>query len=35
MGNFDDYEYFDGVYHEFGDTESPCYTGASGSIYVL
>ena len=34
MGTFDDYELFEGVYHCLGDTQFPCYTSASASIYV-
>ncbi len=33
MGIFDDYE-LEGVYHCLGDTQCPCYTSASASIYV-
>ena len=34
MGTFDDYELFEGVYHCLGNTQLPCYTSASASIYV-
>ena len=34
MGRFDDYKVFGGVYHCVGDTQSPCYTSASASVYI-
>ncbi len=34
MGIFDDYELFEGVNHCLGNTQFPCYTRASASIYV-
>ena len=34
MGNFDDYEFFGGIYHCFRDIQSSCYASALASIYV-